>query len=165
MVGFSARIRVLPAREKAVIPIPRRYALAAAALAGLYLAGYIHGRTSTRDELTAWQAVASATNVRYRTLEKEVADAQAAHVKVWTASRDASRAEWVRIRAAGRDRVPAICAQPGSAASDAGDGLEVSRREADRVLHDAVAALERADEVAATLEICQSELRQCAGLR
>ena len=26
-------------------------------------------------------------------------------------------------------------------------------------------ALERADEVAATLEICQSELRQCAGLR
>jgi len=43
--------------------------------------------------------------------------------------------------------------------------LEVSGGEADRVLHDAVAALERADEVAATLEICQTELRQCAGLR
>ena len=148
-----------------MIPTPHRYALAAAALAGLYLAGYIHGRTSTRDELTAWQAVATATQTRYRTLEKEVADAQAAHVKVWTAARDASRAEWVRIRAAGRDRVPAIRPQPGGAAELAGDGLEVSRREADRVLHDAVAALERADEVAATLEICQTELRQCAGLR
>jgi hypothetical protein len=148
-----------------MIPIPHRYALAAAALAGLYLGGYIHGRTSTRDELTAWQAVASATQTRYRTLEKEVADAQAAHVKVWTAARDASRAEWVRIRAAGRDRVPAIRPQPGGAAGDAGDGLEVARREAAGVLHDAVAALERADEVAATLEICQTELRQCAGLR
>jgi len=91
-----------------MIPIPHRYALAAAALAGLYLAGYIHGRTSTRDELTAWQAVASATQTRYRTLEKETADAQAAHVKVWSAARDASRAEWVRIRAAGRDRVPKV---------------------------------------------------------
>ena len=148
-----------------MILTPHRYALAAAALAGLYLAGYIHGRTSTRDELTAWQSVASATQTRYRTLEKETADAQAAHVKVWTAARDASRAEWVRIRAAGRDRVPAICAQPGGAASDVGYGLEVSGGEADRVLYDAVAALERADEVAATLEICQTELRQCAGLR
>jgi outer membrane murein-binding lipoprotein Lpp len=148
-----------------MIPTPHRYALAAAALAGLYLAGYIHGRTSTRDELTAWQSVASATQTRYRTLEKETADAQAAHVKVWTAARDASRAEWVRIRAAGRDRVPKICSEPGGAAELAGDRLEVSRAEADRVLHDAVAALERADEVAATLEICQSELRQCAGLR
>ena len=148
-----------------MIPIPHRYALAAAAIAGLYLAGYIHGRTSTRDELTAWQSVATATQTRYRTLEKETADAQAAHVKVWTASRDTSRAEWVRLRASGAGRVPSICAQPGGAASDAGDRLEVSGGEADRVLHDAVAALERADEVAATLEICQSELRQCAGLR
>jgi hypothetical protein len=148
-----------------MIPIPHRYALAAAALAGLYLGGYIHGRTSTRDELTAWQSVATATQTRHRTLEKEVADAQAAHVKVWTAARDASRAEWVRIRAAGRDRVPKICSEPGGAAELAGDRLEVSRAEADRVLHDAVAALERADEVAATLEICQTELRQCAGLR
>ena len=148
-----------------MIPTPHRYALAAAALAGLYLAGYIHGRTSTRDELTAWQSVATATQTRYRTLEKETADAQAAHVKVWSATRDASRAEWVRIRAAGRDRVPKICSEPGGAAELAGDRLEVSRAEADRVLHDAVAALERADEVAATLEICQTELRQCAGLR
>lgn len=51
------------------------------------------------------------------------------------------------------------------AASDAGDRLEVTGGEAAGVLHDAVAALERADEVAATLEICQTELRQCAGLR
>ena len=148
-----------------MIPIPHRYALAAAALAGLYLAGYIHGRTSTRDELTAWQSVATATQTRHRTLEKEVADAQAAHVKVWTAARDASRAEWVRIRAAGRDRVPKVCSEPGGVAGNAGHRLEVTGGEADRVLHDAVAALERADEVAATLEICQSELRQCAGLR
>ena len=76
-----------------MIPTPHRYALAAAALAGLYLGGYIHGRTSTRDELTAWQSVATATQTRYRTLEKETADAQAAHVKVWSAARDASRAE------------------------------------------------------------------------
>ena len=148
-----------------MIPIPHRYALAAAALAGLYLAGYIHGRTSTRDELTAWQAVASATNVRYRTLEKEVADAQAAHVKVWTAARDASRAEWVRIHSAGRDRVPKVCAESGGVASNAGDRLEVTRGEAAGVLHDAVGALEQADEVSRTLEICQSELRQCANLR
>ena len=148
-----------------MIPISHRYALAAAALAGLYLAGYIHGRTSTRDELTAWQSVASATQTRYRTLEKETADAQAAHVKVWSAARDASRAEWVRIRAAGRDRVPKVCSEPGGAASDAGDRLEVASGEAAGVLHDAVSALERADEVAATLEICQTELRQCAGLR
>ena len=148
-----------------MIPIPHRYALAAAALAGLYLAGYIHGRTSTRDELTAWQAVASATNVRYRTLEKEVADAQVAHVKVWTAARDASRAEWVRLSRASADRVPKVCPVSGGAEVVSGDGLESARREADRVLHGAVEALERADEVAATLEICQSELRQCAGLR
>ena len=148
-----------------MIPIPHRYAIAAAALAGLYLGGYIHGRTSTRDELTAWQSVATATQTRHRTLEKEVADAQAAHVKVWTAARDASRAEWVRIRAAGRDRVPKVFPECGGVAGDAGHRLEVSRAEADRVLHDAVAALERADEVAATLEICQTELRQCAGLR
>lgn len=148
-----------------MIPTPHRYALAAAALAGLYLGGYIHGQQSTRDELTAWQAVADATQTRYRTLEKETADAQAAHVKVWTAARDASRAEWVRLSRASADRVPKICSQPGGAAELSGDGLESTRREADRVLHDAVAALERADEVAATLEICQAELRQCAGLR
>jgi hypothetical protein len=60
---------------------------------------------------------------------------------------------------------PKFVPSPEALRSDAGDRLEVSRAEADRVLHDAVAALERADEVAATLEICQSELRQCAGLR
>ena len=37
-------------------------------------------------------------------LEKETADAQAAHVKVWTAARDASRAEWLRLSRAGADR-------------------------------------------------------------
>lgn len=83
-----------------MIPIPHRYAIAAAALACLYLAGYIHGRTSMRDELDRVASVATATQTRYRTLEKETADAQAAHVKVWTAARDASRAGGVRIRAA-----------------------------------------------------------------
>jgi len=146
-----------------MIPIPHRYALAAAALAGLYLAGYIHGRTSTRDELTAWQAVATATQTRYRTLEKEVADAQAAHVKVWTAARDASRAEWVRLKA-GVDRgVPALrndCGRPeanakpelGSVsqpltAGEVGDAFEAGRAISDE------------------LDRCQFRLSACAQLR
>jgi hypothetical protein len=148
-----------------VIPTPYRYALAAAFILGVYGTGYAVGRQHSRDEVTAIEAVAIATDARYRTLEKETADAQAAHVKVWTASRDASRAEWLRINKASRDRVPKVFTECGGAASDAGHRLEVTRGEAAGVLHDAVAALERADEVAATLEICQSELRQCAGLR
>ena len=146
-----------------MIPIPHRYALAAVALAGLYLAGYIHGRTSTRDELTAWQSVATATQTRHRTLEKEVADAQAAHVKVWTAARDASRAEWVRLKA-GVDRgVPALrndCGRP-----EADPKPELGGASAPITAGEVGDAFEAGRAISDELDRCQFRLSACSQLR
>ena len=43
-------------------------------------------------------AVAAATNARYRSLEQEAKDAQSGYVEAYRRNRDASRADWMRIR-------------------------------------------------------------------
>lgn len=128
---------------------------------------YQEGKAVYLSELESVKAVAIATDTQYRRLEKEVADAQAAHVKVWTASRDASRAEWVRLQErASASRVPQVCAQPGSVEGDHGHGVEAPSGAGNRDLLPAlVDALATGEDLEARLRLCQVELRQCAQLR
>lgn len=137
----------------------------AASLAAAYGMGYTRAQHAAEIERAKVQAVAEAADSRFRKLEKEVADAQSGYVKAWSTARDAARADWMRLKATSAGRVPVVCAEPGSAGADRGDGLEDARREAAGVLHAAVSALERGAEIEATLMLCQSELRQCAALR
>jgi hypothetical protein len=152
-----------------VIPRPYLYLAAlgtlAASLAACYGFGYSHARQAAEIERAKIEAVANATDARYRQLEMEVANVQAAYVTSWTAARDAARADWMRLKATSVNRVPIVCAESGSASPDAGNRLEESRAEAHRVLHDAVSALGRGAEIEATLTLCQAELRQCANMR
>jgi len=152
-----------------VIPRPYLYLAAlgtlAASLAACYGFGYSHARQAAEIERAKVESVAIATDARYRKLETEVAYAQAAYVTSWTAARDAARADWMRLKATSANRVPIVCAEPGSIGADAGDGLEDARAEAHRVLHDAISALGRGAEIEATLTLCQAELRQCAAMR
>ncbi len=146
----------------------RGYLLTAGIVAALAACAvsYTAGRASRTAEISALTAVAEATDARYRQLETEVASAQSAYVQSWTASRDAARADWLRLKATSAGRVPVVCPESGGAATDRGDGVEAAGAEGDRDLLPAlVAALERGEEVEATLRLCQSELRQCAGLR
>ena len=127
---------------------------------------YIAGRASLSDEITALHAVANATDARYRQLETEVANAQQAYVTSWTASRDAARNDWLRLKADSDRRVPLVCAESGSTQADQRDGVEASGGEGDRDLLPAlVRALETGEELEATLTLCQAELRQCADMR
>ena len=148
-----------------MIPIPYRWAALAAALAACYGIGYTQARHTAEVERAKVEAVAMATDQRYRKLETEVASAQSAYVQSWTASRDAARADWLRLKASSNSRVPVVCPEAGGIEADRGNGLEDARREADRVLHAATDALERGEEIEWTLMLCQSELRQCAGMR
>jgi hypothetical protein len=149
-----------------LIPIPYRWAALAATLAACYGIGYTQARHAAEVERAKVEAVAIATDARYRQLETEVAHAQSAYVQSWTAARDASRADWLRLKAASASRVPIVCAESGGAEADRGDGVEASSGPGDRDLLPAlVAALETGERLEATLALCQSELRQCAGLR
>lgn len=109
------------------------------------------------------QAVASATSARNRQISKEVADAQQAYVKSWVAARDADRDERLRILARIDRRVPAICAESGGS----GDAQDSGLGGADAALTsgEAADALSAGVELEGVLRLCQSELRQCAGLR
>ena len=153
-----------------MIPIPHRYALAAAALAGLYLAGYIHGRTSTRDELTAWQSVATATNVRFRNLEQEASDAMQTIIQNDRAALDSVNARVARLREQARSSgsgVPTVPAVAGSLET-CQQWLAGISREVDRVDSAAEDIRRKAGECeqnAVTAQTCQAELRQCEGLR
>ena len=152
-----------------MIPRPYLYLAAAgtlaASLAACYGFGYSHARQAAEIERAKIEAVAIATDARYRKLETEVADAQQAYVTSWTAARDAARNDWLRLKATSANRVPIVCAEPGGTGADAGNGLEDTRAEAHRVLHDAIEALGRGAEIEATLTLCQTELRQCANMR
>jgi hypothetical protein len=154
-----------------MIPLPGsatlyRIGAVVALLVGIWLHGYHRGQQGPLRELAAVQAVATATDARYRQLESEVQHAQQAYVDNWRATRDASDAAWVRLKSASARRVPAVCPESGGVDADPGNGLEASRRESDRDLLPAVVgALETAERLEATLSLCQQELRQCAGLR
>lgn len=149
-----------------MIPIPYRWAALAASLAACYGIGYTQAAHRAEIERAQVEAVASATNARYRQLETEVAHAQSAYVHSWTAARDSARADWLRLKAASAGRVPTVCAERGGSGADQRDGLEASGTAGDRDLLPAlVNALETGERLEDTLRLCQSELRQCGSLR
>jgi hypothetical protein len=142
-------------------PLLVKLGFCAFAIAAAWAHGYHYrAEIAARDE-AALNAVAMATEARYRSLEKETADAQAGYVEAFRRNRDASAAEWVRIKAASRRDVPAIPTQCGSAPADPGAGLEEPRATAREVTE----ALAVASDLGATLRLCQQELRQCAEMR
>lgn len=143
-----------------------RIAAALALAAGLWAHGYMKGREGPEHELLLVRAHAEIADAQYRRLEKEVQDAQKAHVSAWRTARRDADAAWVRLKADSRSRVPALCPEPGSPSADQRDGLEAAGGESDRDLLPAlVGALETGERLEATLQLCQAELRQCAGLR
>jgi hypothetical protein len=153
-----------------VIPRPYLYLAAfgtlAASLAACYGFGYSHARQAAEIERAKIEAVAIATNSRFRKLEKEVADAQAGYVKGYIAARDRSNADWLRLKASSAGRVPVVCPESGGVEADRGDGVEAPSGPSDRDLLPAlVGALETGERLEATLALCQAELRQCAGMR
>ncbi len=149
-----------------LLPGPWRYGIMLAVLAGVWVHGFSKGKDGPERELAAAQAVATATDARYRQLEQEVANAQQAYVDNWRRTRDASDAAWVRLKADSSRRVPAVCPEPGSVGADPGHGLEAASGAGDRDLLPAlVGALEAGERLEATLALCQQELRQCAGMR
>lgn len=149
-----------------MIPLPYRYAALAASLAACYGIGYTHARHAAEVERAKIEAVAIATDTRYRQLETEVAHAQSAYVQSWTASRDAARADWLRLKAASANRVPLVCPESGSVDADQRDGLEASSGQGDRdLLPTLIDALETGERLEATLQLCQAELRQCANMK
>ena len=138
----------------------------AASLAACYGIGYTQAAHKAEVERAKVEAVAVAENSRFRKLEKEVADAQAAYVQAYIAARDASHTEWLRLKATSRGRVPVVCAERGGADADQRDGMEASGAAGDRdLLPTLVNALEQGEMLEATLTLCQAELRQCAALR
>lgn len=122
-----------------------------------------------RAELKQIELVAEAEGRRYRQLEQEVSRAQQAHVEVWRRERARADGYWLRLRQAGGGDVPGVPPQPGGAGAGDGGGVEAAGG-ADRgalpVLgRDLVDALEVGEKLEATLQLCQAELRACAGLR
>lgn len=141
-------------------------AVAGAVAGAVWWHGYTKGQAGPLRELAAVQAVATATDARYRALEKEVADAQRAHVDAWRSARRDADAAWLRLKADSSRRVPALCPEPGGVEADRGDWLATAGGESDRDLLPAlVGALETGERLEATLQLCQAELRQCAGMR
>lgn len=154
-----------------MIPLPGsailyRIGAVVALLVGVWLHGYHRGQQGPLRELAAVQAVATAQDARYRQLEREVQHAQQKHVEAWRDARRDADSAWVRLKAASARRVPAVCPESGSVAAVPGNGLEASRGEGDRDLLPAVVgALETAERIEATLNLCQAELAQCAAMR
>lgn len=154
-----------------MIPLPGsatlyRIGAVVALLVGVWLHGYHRGQQGPLRELAAVQAVATAQDARYRQLESEVASAQQKHVEAWRDARQSADAAWVRLKANSRSRVSAVCPESRGAAADPGNGVEVASGEGDRDLLPAVVgALSVGEELEATLQLCQAELRQCAALR
>lgn len=146
-----------------------RLAIAAAALAAAWGWGYWSAWKPAHDREVAAAAIAAEQDRRYRTLEKEASDAQATIIEQYTAARSADRAEWDRIRmrlAARGNGVPPVHPEPGGPHPDPRDGLETPCRPGDRDLSIAlVDALEVGEHLERTLQVCQAELRVCAGLR
>lgn len=145
-----------------IFPIPRVAPIigAVAALVVAWGWGYTLGHASADAALQAATAVSRETNERYRQLEKEAADAQAGYVEAYRRNRDAARAEWVRIRSAANRAVSPVCPIPAGAGDPAGTAVAGPGVTADEL----AAALEAGESIAATLRLCQTELRQCSAL-
>jgi hypothetical protein len=144
------------------------YAVAGAALVagGLWWHGYDTGRDSRAEEIAAISAVGAEQTRRARAVTKEIHDAQQAHLAAWRAARGDAAAAWVQLDRARRGRVPTVCAQSDGAEANRGDGVAtVGGEGGGDVLEAVLGALKRGEELEATLELCQAELRQCAGIR
>ena len=152
-------------------PLLTKIGLSAALYLGLfavgYWQGYEHRDRSAAEEMAKINAVAAATNARYRSLEQESKDAQSGYVEAYRRNRDASRADWMRIQAdAGKRRMSPVCPESGGADANSGNRVEVASGAGDRDLLPAlVDALKTGEALEAGLALCQQELRQCAGLR
>lgn len=143
-------------------PLLAKLAACAAAVALAWVHGYHTRAESAARDLAAANAVAAATDARYRNLEAEVANAQAGYVESFRRNRDAARADWLRLKAAaGPGRVSPVCPESGGVAADAGTGLAGDGVEVGAL----VEALAAGEAIGASLRLCQAELRQCAGLR
>jgi hypothetical protein len=136
-------------------------ALQTAILAGAWWHGHTTGRAAMQAQLDAIHAVAAEQQTRYRKLEQEVSDVQAAHLTTWRAARSDADAAWLRLRQERAGRVPHVPTECGSAPADSASQLE---RSGD-LLAALVAALEAGERLQATLTLCQTELRQCAAMR
>ncbi len=137
--------------------LPYRLAFAAAFLAAFWWWGYQTRDKAAETDMAALRAVAAAESDRYRKLEQEVSDAQAAHLTTWRAARSDADAAWLRLRQERAGRVPAVPSQCGSAPADPPSAVAGSG--------DLLAALEAGERLQATLTLCQTELRQCAEMR
>ncbi len=138
----------------------------AASLAACYGIGYTQAAHRAEVERAKVEAVAIATDKRYRELETEVASAQAAYVQSWIAARDQSRSDWLRLKATSAGRVPTVCPVSGSVGPDQRDGMEAVGGEGNRdILPAVIDALETGERLEQVLQLCQAELRQCAALR
>ena len=148
-------------------PLLTKIGLSAALYLGLfgvgYWQGYEHRDRSAAEEMAKVNAVAAATNARYRSLEQEVERAQSAYVASLTAARNVDRAERLRISKAVARGVSAVPSECPSVAADQGPELE--RLDPALTAGDAADAFNAGAELEATLTLCQQELRQCAGLR
>lgn len=148
------------------LPYPWRIGILLAALAGVWVHGYFAGAEGPERELAALQASSDALNDKYRSLERQAQEAQNGYVEAYRRNRESDRAGWVRLQAEARRRVPAVCPEPGGAEPAAGGAVEGPGRQDGADLLPAVTeALAAGEELEATLRLCQSELRQCAGLR
>lgn len=129
---------------------------------GLWGHGYVKGGEKGKLEVEKMHAAADAVNAQYRQLEKEVADAQKAHLEVWRNARRDADAAWVQLKKTASGRVPQVCPVQGGPQTGAESGVEVARQSGGAdVLQRVIEALEVGETMEATLALCQQELRQC----
>jgi hypothetical protein len=155
---------------RALVPGWARILILLAVVGAVWGHGYWSAWEPMHDELVSREALADGLNHQYRALEQGATDAQATIIAHYTAARAADLADWNRIRvrldAARRSGVPSVLSEPGSAPADHGDGVEAAGGPSDRDLPVAlVDALQVGEELEQTLQICQAELKLCAGMR
>lgn len=155
---------------RALIPAWARILILLAVVGAVWAHGYWSAWKPMHDEAVVAAAIADGQNREHRQREEEARHAQATIVDQFNKLRAADRAEWDRIRlrlnAPRGSGVPPVHPEPGSSAPDPGHGLEAAGGPGDRDLPVAlVDALEVGEQLEQTLQVCQAELRVCAGLR
>lgn len=135
------------------------------AIVGAIGFAYMKGAEAPLEELRSIRELANVQAQENRKRSKEVADAQQAFVRSWTALRDRARDErrglLERIEGSAA-AVSGVCPESGSS-GDAGDaGLE--QPDPPLTAEEAGNAFAAGQELQAALELCHSELRQCASI-
>lgn len=153
-----------------------RIVAAVLVVSALVGAAYWAGGASPRAELKALADASAKLEKEYRRKEKAAYDAQRTIVEQFNAIRAADRDEWVHDDALRYRAVPTVRAAPRSNADVRGNCVEVHGSEGDRVLPnepvaipepvaECVDQLQRAEQIAATLGLCQKSLQICADLK